>query len=255
MLLTCFVRAFAADSYINLNGFSFDINDKGEAVIHEYTGSSADVVIPEKLLGAYVSTIDSYAFFNNTDITSVSFENATHLETIGVNAFYGCSGIKALTIPSQVDTIEFGAFQNCSGLERVMIENGVTTIEDQAFLGCAALVDAAIPESVTSIGNTAFSGCDNVVIYCDEGTYAQTYAAENTSEYVLMYCYELGDVNLDRNINIRDATLIQMFLVGLIDELPTCLGRNYADTSRDGKISIRDATLIQMKIVDLISEF
>ena len=54
----CMTAAHAADSYIELDGFSFDINDKGEAVIHEYNGDQTDIVIPQKLLRATVIGID-----------------------------------------------------------------------------------------------------------------------------------------------------------------------------------------------------
>lgn len=54
------VTVCAADSYVTLYGFSFDINDSGEAVIHGYDNRSADVKIPNKLLGSNVAVIDDY---------------------------------------------------------------------------------------------------------------------------------------------------------------------------------------------------
>lgn len=248
------VTANAADSYITINGFTFYINNNGDAVIYSYSGEP-DVVIPEKLLNAEVVMIDDYAFFGNTDIKSVSFENAAHLNKIGINAFYGCTGLKEITIPSSVTELSFGVFQNCSGLERVKIENGITSIPGQAFLGCTSLVDVEIPDSVTSIGSGAFKNSDNVVIYCSESSYAHSYAEQQSITNEVPFEYELGDVNLDKTVNIRDVTTIQLYKVGLIEELPSYRGKTFADVTKDGKVNVRDATMIQMKLAELINKF
>ena len=254
IMLSC-VTVFAADSYITLNGFTFDINKNGDAVIHEYDDRSETVEIPEKLLGANVVSIDDYAFFGDTVITSVSFKKATHLNYIGINAFYGCTGIKTLNIPANIGTVKFGSFQNCTGLENAVIEDGLTSIGDQAFMGCSSMKYIEIPDSVTSISNTAFTNCEKLVIYCNEGSYAQEYAEQKEIPYLLIYNYELGDVDLNRTINIRDVTTIQMFKAGILDELPSYRGKHYADVTKDGKVNIRDATMIQMKLADLIDNF
>lgn len=255
MLFVQSASFFAADSYITLYGFSFDINENNEAVIHLYDDRSETVVIPEKLLGANVVAIDDYAFFGDTVITSVSFEKATHLNSIGIDAFYGCTEIKTLNIPASIGAVQFGSFQNCTGLENAVIEDGLTSIGDQAFMGCSSMKYIEIPDSVTSISNTAFTNCDKLVIYCNEGSYAQEYAEQKEIPYLLIYNYELGDVDLNRTINIRDVTTIQLFRAGILDELPTFRGKHYADVTKDGKVNIRDATMIQMKLVDLIDNF
>ena len=122
------VTVCAADSYVTLYGFSFDINDSGEAVIHGYDNRSADVKIPNKLLGSNVAVIDDYAFFGNTDIKSVSFEKAGHIRTIGSDAFYGCPGLSEINLPDSVETLGFGAFQDCAGLKTVSIGSGVKSV-------------------------------------------------------------------------------------------------------------------------------
>lgn len=254
IMLSC-VTVFAADSYITLNGFTFDINKNGDAVIHEYDDRSETVEIPEKLLGAKVVAIDDYAFFNDSVITSVSFDNAKHLSRIGDYAFYGCTKLRTLNIPASIGTIQFGTFQNCTGLESAVIENGLTSIGNQAFLGCSSLGYVEIPDSVTSIAANAFKNCGKLVIYCNEGSYAQTYAEEHNIPYLLIREYELGDANLDGNVNIRDVTTIQLFRAGMLDSVPTFRGKSFADVTKDGKVNIRDATMIQMKLADLIDSF
>ena len=79
--------------------------------------------------------------------------------SIGYAAFYGCSGLTAVTIPNSVTTIGNNVFSNCSGLAAVTIPNSVTSIGDYAFSGCSGLTSVTIPNSVTSIGEYAFSAC------------------------------------------------------------------------------------------------
>lgn len=62
--------------------------------------------------------------------------------------------------------------------------------------------------------------------------------------------FELGDVNRDNKLNIRDATLIQKVLAKLeqFDNEQLLL----ADYYTDGKVNIKDATQIQKKLANLI---
>ena len=249
------VSFFAADSYISLYGFTFDIDSNNEATIHKYDDRSANLVIPEKLMSANVTAIDQYAFYGDEVITSVSFENAVQLREIGVYAFYGCKALETLNIPSFISTVQSGTFRNCSGLKSAVIADGLTSIDDQAFAGCSSLEYIEIPDSVTSISDSAFKNCNKLVIYCNEGSYAQSYAMDNKIPYLLIREYQLGDANLDGSVNIRDVTYIQLYRAGLIDSIPTFRGRNYADVTKDGKVNIRDATMIQLKNVGLISGF
>ncbi|MBR2280390.1 MAG: leucine-rich repeat protein [Ruminococcus sp.] len=278
LICSAAIAVHAEDSSITLYGFSFTVNDDGNAVIHSYDNRSTDVVIPKTLLGAEVTEIDDYAFFGNTEINSISFENCDGLKSIGTNAFYGCTGIKDIIIPASVTEIGFGAFQNCASLETVSFGNAITTIPkqlfynceslksvvvpdsveslgDRCFSGCTSLAEIEIPNSVTSIADNAFAGAENLVLYCNEGSYAESYGASNENvAYNYVREYVLGDANLDGRFNILDATVIQKYKIGQAD-IHVFRGRNYADVNGDGKITIRDATLIQMKLARIITEF
>ncbi len=270
------VNVYAADSYVTLYGFSFDINGSGNAVIHSFDDRSSEVEIPKSLMKADVTEIDDYAFFEDTYITSVSFEKASKLKKIGSNAFYGCSRLTEVVLPDNLEEAGFGVFQNCTGLksvslgglgsvpsqafyncaslERLDIPETVETIGARSFENCASLEDIYIPDSVTTIADNAFSGIDNLIIYCNQGSYAESYAVANNIRYDTLKNYELGDANLDRKLNILDATLIQKFKIGE-EDIPLYRGENFADVNRDGSVTIRDATLIQMKLARLIDEF
>ena len=83
-------------------------------------------------------------------------------DKLGDYAFYGCSGLTSLTIPSSVTSIGENAFHDCSGLTSLVIPSSVTSIGDEAFYGCSGLINLTIPSSVTRIGWSAFEGCSGL---------------------------------------------------------------------------------------------
>ena len=86
---------------------------------------------------------------------SVEYEGVSYSVTsIGNKAFYYCTGLTSVTIPSSVITIGEYAFAH-SGLTTIAIPNGVTTIGKHAFELCR-LTSVTIPSSITSIGEFAF---------------------------------------------------------------------------------------------------
>ena len=78
---------------------------------------------------------------------------------IGYCAFWGCSGLTSVTIPSSVTEIGPFAFSDCRSLTSVTIPSSITKIGDNAFSGCSGLTSVTIPSSVTEIGFSAFAYC------------------------------------------------------------------------------------------------
>ena len=104
--------------------------------------------------------LGDYAFYGCSGLTSLTLPSG--VTSIGYRAFEGCSGLTSLTIPSSVTSIGYGAFSGCSGLTSLTIPSGVTSIGDGAFLSCSGLTSLTIPSSVTSIGSDAFGGCSGL---------------------------------------------------------------------------------------------
>ena len=83
-------------------------------------------------------------------------------DVIGGYAFYGCSSLTSLTLPSNATKIGESAFYGCSGLTSLTLPSSVTSIGESAFYGCSGLTSLTLPSSVTSIGSSAFYGCSGL---------------------------------------------------------------------------------------------
>ena len=108
------------------------------------------VIIPRS-----VTTIGVNAFYLCTGLTTVKF--STFVTNIGENAFEGCSSLTEIILPSSVTNIGSDAFRECTNLQFVRMPDNITTISDGTFYGCTELTEVTIPNSVTTIGNDAFA--------------------------------------------------------------------------------------------------
>ena len=76
-------------------------------------------------------------------------EQYTSNDELGDYAFYGCSGLTSLTLPSSVTSIGSYAFYGCSGLASLTLPSSVTSIGWYAFEDCSGLTSFTLPSSVT----------------------------------------------------------------------------------------------------------
>ena len=179
------------------NGSTVELEGSGEL-----SGSMVDSyreTLVSAEIGELCTSIGSNAFFECTGLTSVTIPDS--VTSIGDSAFGECHSLTSVTIPNSITSIGYGVFVGCS-FTSIDIPNSVTSIGDYAFSYCTSLTSVTIPNSVTSIGeaafegcsftsidipnsvtsidtNYAFKGCTNLTIYCEQGSYAETFANEN----------------------------------------------------------------------------
>jgi hypothetical protein len=164
--------------------YTYSTNADGSANIVAYAGPPWVVAIPTNINGLTVTSIGCKAFFNDTNLTSVTIPNS--VTNIGYGAFAFCYSLTSVTIPGSVITGD-GAFYGCGSLTSITVDasnpayssmngvlfdkaqetlvefpgglggsytipNSVTNIGYGAFQYCGSLTSVTIPNSVTSIG-------------------------------------------------------------------------------------------------------
>ena len=130
--------------------------------------------------------------FNGSGLTSVEFSTGASV-AIHDRAFYSCSGLTELYLPSTVSLVSSATsgnkgyqFSNCTNLKKVTIDGvkctvtsaagvfsgcaalteavltDVTVISNSMFASCSALTDITLPTTLTAIGTYAFSSCTKI---------------------------------------------------------------------------------------------
>ena len=134
-----------------------------------------------------LSTSDKFggAFDKCSKLTTITFEEGSHLKIIERYAFYSCNSLTSIEIPSNVEKIEYQAFVDCSQLSTVTFEEGshMKIIEEYAFYSCNSLTSIEIPASVEEIGNSAFKMCSQL----------STVTFEKGSKLRIISTYEKND--------------------------------------------------------------
>lgn len=218
-LTLCALPALAQPT--NEGDFTYSLRDD-YAIIEAYTGTDAEVEIPEMLGNFPVKEVAANSFYE-TGIRSIQFPST--LRSIDQNAFccsalesvslpegftelapyafaaspalkdvtlpegmiivsnmvFGeCSSLACVNLPSTIRRIETAAFISCAALTNITLPEGLIEIEDTVFYDCAALKTLTLPVSVKAIGRDAFYGCPDITLRVYAGSYAETYAKENS---------------------------------------------------------------------------
>ena len=95
-------------------------------------------------------------------ITEVTADTLYDVTSIGTYAFYNCTSLQSITIPSSVTYIGDYAFYNCTILQSITIPSGVVSIKDYVFSYCISLTSVNIPDSVTNMGRYVFDNCTSL---------------------------------------------------------------------------------------------
>ncbi len=159
------------------------VTNSAQITITDWTGSPAEITIPDHINGLPVTEIGEFAFINNETLSSVtfgtnvveigfaSFQACISLSSItipsgvtnlGSYAFYGCRGLSGVTMPDSVKSIGIYAFAGCIGLSSFTIPPGVSTISDRVFWGCIGLAEIRAGAGVSSVYEGAFANCTNL---------------------------------------------------------------------------------------------
>ena len=143
-------KAQADDYYVYEEGVEGDWKFRkqdGHVYISGYTGPDTEIVIPDKIAGDNVTSIDYEAFEDNKQITKVSIPDG--IEDIGTEAFKGCSSLHSVEIPESVNDIYSNAFEGTPWLDKLKEENNLVIINNILISIGNDVEDLSIPEGIT----------------------------------------------------------------------------------------------------------
>jgi BspA type Leucine rich repeat region (6 copies) len=129
-----------------------------------YTGQSRDDIprnVTHVKVDPSVKVIGMRAFSECSQLRNVDLNEG--LEQIEAGAFYECTSLQRIVIPSTVKEIGSQAFDGCFRLRKVELCEGLELIGDVAFEDCISLQRISIPSTVKEIGEYVFGGCGHLM--------------------------------------------------------------------------------------------
>ena len=139
--------------------------------------SLTEIAVPET-----VTSLGNQAFSNCDALTTITIPDS--VTSFGTSMFYDCDALVTVNLGSGLTAIPKSSFEHCDVLESVTVPRRVTSIAADAFKNSVKFTSIFIPRSVTSIDSTAFSYPAKLTIYGVPGTYAETFANENSITFV-----------------------------------------------------------------------
>lgn len=177
--------------------------------------------------------------------------------------FYNCKSLKEVTFPDNLTQVGSGTFEGCTSIEKIVVPEGVLAIDVGAFKDTPSLKTLVLPDSIEAKGLNGALGymSSTTTIVCGEDSGAAKKIETLQKSDPDLYQFSVvnmtptkveGDINNDGRFNIKDATHLQKYLVGLVGAESV---NNYVlDFNKDKKININDATMMQYNIARISFE-
>lgn len=168
---TSALSAVAYDVHVGSGYYNLNKSDATATLtfLVNYSASNSaayvgDVVIPETFehegVIYTVTSVDARAFYSCTDMTSLELPST--ITQIGNNAFFNCTGLKSVKLPGKLSTLDYCAFQNCVALEEVELPTTLATLSNAVFSGCKSLSSVKFSPYMHTIGSSAFYDCSSL---------------------------------------------------------------------------------------------
>ncbi len=149
--------AFSSNSRLNYCVLPNGVKSIGTSA---FQGTSlTKITIPSS-----VTSIGENAFYQVTTLDKVTFATGSQLESIGYQAFYGCSSLCEFIMPNTVKNLVADnsgrsyTFRGCSKLNSIHFSDNLTTIPGYICYYCTSLRNVHLPNNVESINQYAFAG-------------------------------------------------------------------------------------------------
>lgn len=163
----------------------------GGVTISKYNGTDENVNIPEVLGGEKVIEIDPEAFYECSFLTTVTIPST--VTDIGDYAFKGCTSLNTINIPTSVISIGGGAFDGTQWLENKRNENPYVVINGILIDAKTTGPIAKIPNSVKIINPEPFSSEVTSVTIPNTVT--------EIKKYAFYGCTSLSTISIPTSVN------------------------------------------------------
>lgn len=200
--------------------------------IEKYSGSEAELSIPDTLDDMPVVMLGDYAFVDNQTLTQVTIPDS--VMGFGSYTFANCTNIKEFRTGAEnafcesrdgilytVDGTGLLRFPIGQHPESFTVPDGVIAVGNAAFAGCKTLTDISLPDSLEFIGVSAFSDCTGLtaVTLPDSVT--------TISDFAFNSCQQLAQINLPEGLtSIGNAAFTDTALTEItIPESCTTIGQ------------------------------
>jgi hypothetical protein len=162
------------------------------------------------------------------------------LGRIGRYAFYDCSALKSICIPSSIEILDKRCFSYCSSLSQVIFESGskLTQIRGRVFIGCSSLTSICVPANVEHIFKECFFLCTSLI----EASTELGSELARIAPMAFSCCRQLRSFVIPAQLEIIGSGVFQgcKSLCELIFDIPSQLRQLDLPPSEFGSLSIPD---------------
>lgn len=282
-----YIDSYAFAGTVNLKKVVLHANTPDGRYFHAQSIEYVDVNDANEYIydvdGVVFKKADNTLFYYPAGRQNESYTTPAGTAILNTYAFYYNENLTELTISEGAETMKYSAICMCENLKTVNLPSTLTSFDADAIDDCYSLTAinfAGTMEEWNALEAEISSESDEgLYVYCTDGKIevvapdedyedptedteptaptepessapAESTATNPTESAPADTEYELGDANMDKKLNIRDATLIQKHLAKIVTLEGTAL--ELADFTQDGKLNIKDATNIQKKIAGII---
>lgn len=110
---------------LDYNDWEYTINSSDELIITKYTGDDTNVLVPDKINGKDVKTIEKNTFLNNNTVKTITFKDSEDYHAMWINseAFSNCKALQKIIFPDNTNLgIREGFAMNTPQLSSIDID-------------------------------------------------------------------------------------------------------------------------------------